>query len=91
MTSQPKSYVGILGVDQSVLLLKGGNDFQKSMVSEEMQLYGSIDRYNFEWRENTFFNYYTDVSMANAVIMTNAKEEYSKYSRFFKIIHKILT
>lgn len=30
--TEPDSYVGLLGVDQSVLLLKSGNDFAKDAV-----------------------------------------------------------
>lgn len=32
MKTEPDSYVGLLGVDQSVLLLKSGNDFAKDAV-----------------------------------------------------------
>jgi CD109 antigen len=35
--AKPNSYVGILGVDQSVLLLKSGNDITK--VSGQIALY----------------------------------------------------
>jgi len=30
--TDPDSYVGLLGIDQSVLLLRGGNDFDKNEV-----------------------------------------------------------
>lgn len=37
--SKPNSFVGLLGVDQSVLLLKNGNDLKKSEVLDELDLY----------------------------------------------------
>ncbi|KAL5016867.1 hypothetical protein ScPMuIL_006456 [Solemya velum] len=39
--ADPNSYVSILAVDQSVLLLKGGNDITQSQVLEELQSYDS--------------------------------------------------
>lgn len=72
----------LLGVDQSVLLLKGGNDIEKSDVSNELLYYNAIDRYNFEWSEDTFYSTYTDFSRSNAIIITNAKPEYGEFIRF---------
>lgn len=76
--SQPNSLVGLLGVDQSVMLLKGGNDIEKSDVSNELLLYNSVDRYNFEWTEDSYYASYTDFWHSNALIMTNAKPEYGE-------------
>lgn len=39
--TKPNSYVGILGVDQSVLLLKSGNDITEDAVLEELGSYDS--------------------------------------------------
>ena len=33
----PDSFVGLLAVDQSVLLLKGGNDLAKEMVEQDLE------------------------------------------------------
>lgn len=77
--SQPKSYVGLLGVDQSVLLLKTGNDIEKAAVADELRLYSSIDRYNDEWLDNEYYSYYTDFWLANILVMTNAKPEYREF------------
>lgn len=76
--SEPKSYVGIMGVDQSVLLLRGGNDIEKSAVTDDLQAYNYIDRYNSEWRDNSDYRYYNDFWMSNAIILTNANPEYRK-------------
>lgn len=80
--SLPKSYVGLLGIDQSVLLLKSGNDIDKSMVSAELQQYSYIDKYNFEWKEDSYYGSYTDLWMTNLMIITNAKQEYRKFLTF---------
>lgn len=37
--SKPNSYVGLLGVDQSVLLLRKGNDLDKSQIFNELAEY----------------------------------------------------
>lgn len=37
--SKPNSYVGLLGVDQSVLLLRKGNDFDKTQIFNELDEY----------------------------------------------------
>jgi CD109 antigen len=33
----PNSFVGLLAVDQSVLLLKGGNDLGKELVEQDLE------------------------------------------------------
>ncbi|KAI0220557.1 hypothetical protein LSAT2_027941 [Lamellibrachia satsuma] len=43
VTAAPASYVGLLAVDQSVLLLKGGNDITQKDVIEELKTYDSKD------------------------------------------------
>lgn len=35
----PDSFVGLLAVDQSVLLLKGGNDLGKELVEQDLEEY----------------------------------------------------
>lgn len=39
ITSKPNSYVGLLGIDQSVLLLRRGNDLEKTEVFKELEMY----------------------------------------------------
>ncbi|KFB45610.1 AGAP008364-PA-like protein [Anopheles sinensis] len=56
ISTNPDSYVGLLGVDQSVLLLKSGNDITKEEVFGELEKYeersyGSYRRKKrFAWR-----------------------------------------
>ncbi|XP_045036417.1 CD109 antigen isoform X3 [Daphnia magna] len=45
--AKPNSYVGILGVDQSVLLLKTGNDISRQDVLDEVKSYDSTRRPDF--------------------------------------------
>lgn len=39
VNADPESYVGLLAVDQSVLLLKSGNDITKDLVEQDIQEY----------------------------------------------------
>lgn len=39
MISKPNSYIGLMGVDQSVLLLRKGNDLDKSQIFNELGEY----------------------------------------------------
>lgn len=80
--SKPLSYVGLLGVDQSVLLLKSGNDINQEMVTNELYGYTYLDQYNSDWSEPITYNYYTDFSAMDIFIMTNAKSEYGKFLIF---------
>lgn len=40
--TKPNAYVGILGVDQSVLLLRDGNDISREDVLKELRSYDSV-------------------------------------------------
>lgn len=77
--SKPLSYVGLLGVDQSVLLLKSGNDIDQEMITNEMFGYNYLDQYNTDWDENITYNYYTDFSSLDVFILTNANPQYGKF------------
>lgn len=78
ITTKPNSYVGLLGVDQSVLLLKKGNDIEKSSVFEELEKYNTKTRWNRRWYGGSWSSY-SDFESSGAVVLTNAKEEYRKY------------
>ncbi|KAG5667162.1 hypothetical protein PVAND_015159 [Polypedilum vanderplanki] len=78
--SMPNSYVGLLGVDQSVLLLKSGNDIDKNLVSNELSLYTWPNVFNSDWEEPTTFLYYND--FASTLVFTNAKAEYERQNLF---------
>ena len=90
--SKPLSYVGLLGVDQSVLLLKSGNDIEQEMITNELFGYTYLDQYNNDWEEPTTYNYYTDFSALDVFILTNANPQYGKFDfvmvlNYFKHIH----
>ncbi|KAJ6219175.1 hypothetical protein RDWZM_004987 [Blomia tropicalis] len=69
--TNPSAYVGLLGVDQSVLLLKGGNDITKADVTKEIELYSSISasKYN-SWLRTNVLDIFQN---SGVVIITNAK------------------
>lgn len=66
--TKPGSFVGLLGVDQSVLLLKKGNDIESSTVFEELKKFSEVTKYNY--------CHYSDSNagdFADMVLITNAK------------------
>lgn len=84
VSSKPNSFVGLLGVDQSVLLLKKGNDIEKSTVFDDLDKYNSVDKYNYEWSQDYDYRYYSDFQSSEAVVITNANKEYGKSLKFEK-------
>lgn len=77
VNTKPNSYVGLLGVDQSVLLLKKGNDLEKSAVFEELGKFNEKTR-NSRRYYGSFYGSYNDFDVSGAAIITNAKEEIRK-------------
>lgn len=77
VSTKPNSYVGLLGVDQSVLLLKKGNDLEKSTVFEELGKFNEKTRWNRKWYSE-YYGTYNDFESSGAAIITNAKEEIRK-------------
>ncbi|XP_075211329.1 CD109 antigen-like isoform X2 [Lycorma delicatula] len=47
LEAKPNSYIGVLGIDQSVLLLKSGNDIEQEHVFNELRSYDSGEIYKF--------------------------------------------
>lgn len=78
VSSKANSYVGLLGVDQSVLLLKKGNDIEKSTVFEEIKKYNEVNRENQIYDYSYDYKTHKDFEISDAVIITNAKKEYGK-------------
>lgn len=78
VTTRPNSFVGLLGVDQSVLLLKKGNDIEASTVFQELEKYGNVEKHKYYSSKK----WYNDFHDSNAVIITNAKKPYGKF--FYK-------
>lgn len=79
VNTKPNSYVGLLGVDQSVLLLKKGNDLEKSTVFEELGKYNEKTKWERRWYSNNYRTF-SDFDSSGAVIITNAKDEIRKYN-----------
>lgn len=84
ISTKPNSYVGLLGVDQSVLLLKKGNDLEKSAIFEELGKYNEKTRWNRRWY-GSYYGSYNDFESSGAAIITNAKEEIRKKKVFLII------
>lgn len=78
MTTQPNSIVNLLGVDQSVLLLKKGNDIEASTVFSELLKYGNEKNYS------NFHGGYPDFRDANAIVITNAKKPFGEMTFLLK-------
>lgn len=76
VTTNPNSFVGLLGVDQSVLLLKKGNDIEASTVFQELTKYSTIEKSNYFYYSAD--KRYNDFYDSNAIIITNAKKPYGK-------------
>lgn len=78
MKTARDSFVGLLGVDQSVLLLKSGNDIEQSSVNSELAGYNSVTNWNNEWTNDRKYTNtrFTDFASSSVVIISNAKKEY---------------
>lgn len=76
-----------MGVDQSVLLLKKGNDIEQETVFSELRSYGEVDKWNYEWYENYDYNQrYGDFDSSDAFIITNAKKPYGELTAYLQFI-----
>ena len=78
VNSDSNSSVHLLGVDQSVLLMKKGNDIEKSSVSSDFENYNGTDYHNTFYGQSNNNLIYGDFYSSNFVMITNAKEEYGK-------------
>lgn len=79
VASNPNSYVGLLGVDQSVLLLKSGNDIDKNVIFSEINQYNEINEYNNVYSSDYDWRTRYDFETSNAFIITNAKKEFGEF------------
>ncbi|XP_052864269.1 uncharacterized protein LOC128270884 [Anopheles cruzii] len=77
VSTNPDSYVGLLGVDQSVLLLKSGNDITKEDVFSELEKYEERSygyyrrKRSFSWRP---YGEHRDFSSVGAFVLSNAND-----------------
>lgn len=83
VNTKPNSFVGLLGVDQSVLLLKKGNDIEPSDVTNELEEYNRPTKYNYEWYNDMeavdYYRRYDDFDESDVLIMTNAKKQFGEF------------
>ncbi len=54
INSNPHSYVGLLGVDQSVTLLKKGNDIEADIIFEQLDEFKKVEKAPREERRRLF-------------------------------------
>ncbi|XP_053673860.1 thioester-containing protein 1 allele R1-like [Anopheles nili] len=77
ISTNPDSYVGLLGVDQSVLLLKSGNDITKEQVFGELQKYEE-QSFGFYRRKKRYawspHLDHQDFNTVGAFLLSNANE-----------------
>lgn len=78
VNTRPNSYLALLGVDQSVLLLKSGNDIDKKVIFGEINGYNEVNEYNYGYSPDYDWRTRYDFEGSNAFIITNAKSEYGK-------------
>uniref|UniRef100_A0A1B0ABH2 TEP1-F n=1 Tax=Glossina pallidipes TaxID=7398 RepID=A0A1B0ABH2_GLOPL len=71
--TDPNSYVGLLGVDQSVLLLKSGNDLDLSAILNDLKSYKSEDEHQDEFSR---YIYKVPGENSGLMVMTNAHYPY---------------
>lgn len=67
--TDPDSYVGLLGVDQSVLLLKSGNDLQKDQIFNDLSQFDSSTPWSYGYGQYPG-------TQAGVVTMTNANHPF---------------
>lgn len=51
--SKPNSYIGLMGIDQSVLLLREGNDLDEKEVFNELEQYSKPGQSYGKWNSKT--------------------------------------
>jgi CD109 antigen len=76
--ADPNSYVGLLGVDQSVLLLKSGNDIEKSAVISEVEKFSAADHRNSFYSHDMHSHHYCEFENSEIALITNTNEKYRK-------------
>ncbi|XP_031622614.1 CD109 antigen-like, partial [Contarinia nasturtii] len=78
--SNPNSYIGLLGIDKSVMLLRGGNDLARDGIWNELELFSSeVKRRSYIYenkktRNCYYSNAWEDFSKANLITLTNTLE-----------------
>lgn len=55
--SKPNSYIGLMGIDQSVLLLREGNDLDQTEVFSELEVYSKRGQSYGKWNSKTSLDF----------------------------------
>ena len=86
--TNPKSFVGLLGIDQSVLLLKSGNDLAVSSVLSDFKQFATQthpEKYEYDEqgrdlkkkRPTPYYNHWSDFQTSGVLFFTNTCEPIS--------------
>lgn len=78
ISASPNSFVGLLGVDQSVLVLKKGNDIEVSSVFNDLESYSKADKTNNVWVREYEASMYKDFDASGMFVITNARKEFGE-------------
>jgi Alpha-2-macroglobulin bait region domain len=83
LTGRPNSFVGLLGIDQSILFLKKGNDIQPSTILEELEKFHKPNVYNY-CVSIDYRNCIDELKKSEAIIITNVKNKPKRDMRRIK-------
>jgi CD109 antigen len=80
--SSANSFIGLLGIDQSVLLLKSGNDIDQAQVAKELLMYERANINNNRWSNDPKYvrKFYQDFQTSQTVVITNAKDAFRMFT-----------
>ncbi len=76
ITTSPNSYVGLLAVDQSVLLLRSGNDLTVGDVTNDLDRYSMVSnrRYNYYHQGYYWSQEISTIESAGMFILSNVRD-----------------
>ncbi|XP_055324613.1 thioester-containing protein 1 allele S1-like [Sitodiplosis mosellana] len=90
--TKPESYVGLVGVDQSVLLLKNNEDLSKEQAFRELEYYQHSKHYtgNGPWSvepHNYINDYFRPFQQSGTILFTNAKKDEYRYQLVNRVVY----
>lgn len=79
VSANPNSYIGLLGVDQRVLLLKRGNDFERQAIFNDLNDFEQFTDSSLNYWSYLYSRYHEDYKKVGAVVLTNANQTYGNF------------
>ncbi|KAJ6649478.1 CD109 antigen [Pseudolycoriella hygida] len=75
ITTSPDSFVGLLAVDQSVLLLRSGNDISVERVKTELQSFNNVRRPNTNYHQRYLWSHHiSTIKEADMFVLSNIED-----------------